>query len=221
MGTRYHYIGAMRRYVVREVFRTLQGEGVQAGTPMVFVRFAGCNLWSGREADRERDAARFGALCPRFCDTDFVSGERLTADEIVARVIALEGPRWICYTGGEPALQLDVEVLGKTRAAGYRAAIETNGTVSIEGVRALLDWVCVSPKLAHLAVTSGDELKVVYSGQTAAELRALEALDFRHRLLQPEGGARYEEHLHAALDFLRAQPTWRLSLQTHKLIGLP
>jgi organic radical activating enzyme len=97
----------MGRYVVREIFRTLQGEGGQAGTPMVFVRFAGCNLWSGHERDRARDAERSGAACPLYCDTDFVGGERLDATELLARVEALAGPRWVCFTGGEPALQLD------------------------------------------------------------------------------------------------------------------
>src|SRR5262245_20966522 len=162
---------ANRTYAVREIFRTLQGEGAQSGTPMLFVRFSGCNLWTGRAEDRARDAARHRAACPLFCDTDFVGGERLGSTEIVARMRALPGPRWICFTGGEPALQLDRELLETTRAAGYRAAVETNGTVSLDGVRDLLDWVCVSPKVdldvlpdspvgvlpKGLVVTGGDE----------------------------------------------------------------
>lgn len=215
-----------RRYTVREIFRTLQGEGAQSGTPMLFVRFAGCNLWTGRQADRARDAERHGAACPLFCDTDFVSGERLTAEEIRTRLAALPGPRWICFTGGEPTLSLDAALLEATRAAGYRAALETNGTVSLdgpEGIRGLLDWVCVSPKVApeRLAVRSGDELKLVYRGQDPAELAAWAALDFTHLSLQPEWGPDYQRHLGAALALLPSQPRWRLSLQTHKLVGLP
>lgn len=214
----------MRRYAIREVFGTLQGEGSQAGTPMVFVRFAGCNLWSGREADRERDAARTGAACPRYCDTDFVGGERLEEAEVLRQVAACVGPAWICWTGGEPALQLDRELLLGARAAGYRSAIETNGSVSLEGLVDLLDWVCVSPKLPapeSLAVRRGDELKLIYRGQDAAELARWAALDFRHRALQPEWGPDYPRHLAAALAWLPAQSTWRLSLQTHKLVGIP
>ena len=208
---------------MRELFRTLQGEGAQAGTPMVFVRFAGCNLWSGREPDRARDAARTGASCPLYCDTDFVDGEPLAGDELLARVRALPGPAWICWTGGEPALQLDAPLLAAARAAGYRSAIETNGTVALDGLRALLDWVCVSPKLDGdgLRVREGDELKVIFRGQPPSSLAPLERLAFRHHLLQPEWGPRYAEHLAAALAFLPSQPRWRLSLQTHKSLGLP
>lgn len=210
-------------YRVREIFRTLQGEGAQSGTPMVFVRFAGCNLWSGHAADRERDAARTGAECPRYCDTDFVGGERLSVDELRGRVAELAGPGWICFTGGEPALQLDRPLLEELRAAGCRAAVETNGTVALDAIADLLDWVCVSPKLAGdgLRVLCGDELKLVYRGQPVAELRAFESLAFRHFFLQPEWGPRYDEHLAGALAFLQSQARWRLSLQAHKLVGLP
>lgn len=211
-------------YVVREIFRTLQGEGVLSGTPMVFVRFAGCNLWSGRDADRERDAARHGATCPAWCDTDFVGGDRMTAGELLARIRALHGPRWICFTGGEPMLQLDRPLLDAARELGYQAAIETNGTLALDGVRDGLDWICVSPKQhapERLAVREGDEIKLVYSGQPAAEIRAFEALAFRHFALQPEWGPRYLAHLEGALAFLQDQPRWRLSLQTHKIVGLP
>lgn len=211
-------------YVVREIFRTLQGEGVLSGTPMVFVRFAGCNLWSGRECDRERDAARHHAACPVFCDTDFAGGDRMDAAELLARVAAQRGPRWICFTGGEPMLQLDRPLLQAARERGYHVALETNGTLRLDAVRDALDWVCVSPKLPkpnELAVLEGDELKLVYSGQPDPEIHAWEALRFRHFALQPEWGPRYLAHLEGALAFLQTQPRWRLSLQTHKIIGLP
>ena len=208
-------------YLVREIFPTLQGEGAQAGLPMVYVRFAGCNLWSGHEADRERDAARTGADCPRYCDTDFVTGDKLTTEALLARVASHPGPRWICFTGGEPALQIDRPLLEAVRTAGYRAAIETNGTRPLAAISDLIDWICVSPKLHTLAVTAGHELKLIYRGQPEAELVAYQSLAFEHLSLQPEWGLRYPEHLAAALAFLRRQPRWRLSLQTHKILGLP
>jgi 7-carboxy-7-deazaguanine synthase (Cx14CxxC type) len=204
-------------YAVKEIFRTLQGEGALVGTPMVFVRFAGCNLWSGREEDRA------GARCD-FCDTDFVGGERLDGDELVRRVTVAageSGPRWVCFTGGEPALQLDAPLLERVRARGFRVAIETNGTVALDALRAAIDWLCMSPKTTELKVTSGDELKLIYRGQAPEELRALERLDFRHFALQPEWGARYQERLAGALAFLQQQSRWRLSLQVHKVVGLP
>ena len=202
-------------YLVKEIFRTLQGEGGLVGTPMVFVRFAGCNLWSGREEDRA------GARCD-FCDTDFVGGERLDGPAIVERLgaAAAGGPRWICFTGGEPLLQLDRALLEAVRGAGYRVAIETNGTVALGELRPLVDWVCMSPKTEPLAVTSGQELKLVYRGQSAAAIRRYEELDFRHFFLQPEWGRRYDELLAGALAFLEAQQRWRLSLQVHKWVGL-
>ena len=203
-----------RRYAVKEIFRTLQGEGGLCGTPMVFVRFSGCNLWSGREEDRAI------ARCT-FCDTDFIGGERLTSSAIADRVADLDGPRMVCFTGGEPALQLDRALLEAARGRGYRVAIETNGTVALDGLRPLLDRVCVSPKTPDLAVTAGDELKLVYRGQPPDEIRRFEALDFRSFFLQPEAGPRYQAMLDGALAFLTRQSRWRLSLQTHKLVGLP
>jgi 7-carboxy-7-deazaguanine synthase len=204
----------MAGYAVKELFRTLQGEGGLAGTPMVFVRFAGCNLWSGREEDRA------GARCD-FCDTDFVGGERFTVDELVDRVAALAGPRWICFTGGEPLLQLDRPLLERVRGRGYRVAVETNGTVALGGLRPLLDWICMSPKTPELEVTSGNELKLIYRGQPPDEIRRFEALDFADLFLQPEWGPRYRQLLDGALAFLQTQARWRLSLQVHKLVGLP
>ncbi len=204
----------MAHYAIKEIFRTLQGEGGQAGTPMVFVRFAGCNLWSGREEDRAE------ARCD-FCDTDFVGGEHLEIGQILARIEALSGPRWICFTGGEPALQLDRALVEAVRARGYRAAIETNGTVALDEIRPFIDWVCMSPKTADLKVSSGDELKLIYRGQSSEAILAYEKLDFDHFFLQPEAGARYDALLAGALAFLQNQSRWRLSLQMHKLIGLP
>ena len=208
-------------YVVREIFPTLQGEGAQAGLPMVFVRFTGCNLWTGKAPDRKRDATRTGASCPLWCDTDFATGDKLTEEALLDRIRSHPGPRWLCFTGGEPALQLDRALLLATRAAGYQAAIETNGTRSLDEIADLLDWVCVSPKLPDPVVTRGHELKVVYRGQPESELAALARLDFTHLSLQPEWGPRYPEHLAAALAFLPRQPRWKLSLQTHKILGLP
>ena len=183
------------------------------GTPMVFVRLTGCNLWSGREAERAQ------AVCS-FCDTDFVGGDRMSAEEMIGRIAKLPGPRWVCFTGGEPTLQLDVELLQRLRERGYRIALETNGTLDIEPLRSLLDWICVSPKSEPLAVSSGDELKLVYRGQSDEAIRRYEALAFTHFLLQPEWGERYQEQLSGTLAFLQRQARWRLSLQTHKLIGL-
>ncbi len=201
-------------YAVKEIFRTLQGEGGLAGTPMVFVRFSGCNLWSGREEDRA------GARCD-FCDTDFVGGAKLTGAELVERIAALTGPTWVCFTGGEPLLQLDRPLLEAVRGRGYRVAIETNGTVALDGNRPLVDWICMSPKTDDLALREGDELKLIYSGQSADAIARFEELRFSHYFLQPEWGARYQQMLDGALAFLQSQSRWRLSLQVHKLVGLP
>jgi 7-carboxy-7-deazaguanine synthase (Cx14CxxC type) len=201
-------------YAVKEIFRTLQGEGGLAGTPMVFVRFAGCNLWSGREEDRA------GARCD-FCDTDFVGGQKLTIDELLTQVVELAGPKWICFTGGEPLLQLDRPLLEAVRGSGYQVAIETNGTVALDGNRPLVDWICMSPKTDDLALREGDELKLIYRGQSADAIRRFEELPFSHYFLQPEWGARYQDMLDGALTFLQSQSRWRLSLQVHKLVGLP
>lgn len=200
-------------YRINEIFRSLQGEGALVGTPMVFVRFAGCNLWNGREGDRPQ------AQCG-FCDTDFSHVETLSGDEILQRIASLAGPAWLCLTGGEPALQLDRPLLELLRAQGWRCALETNGSLPIDAYRDLIDWICVSPKTSELRVQEGDELKLVYRGQTREELERLGALNFRHHLLQPEWGPRYRELMTQALVFLETQGRWRLSLQTHKVLGI-
>ncbi len=209
-------------YSVKEIFYTLQGEGANAGRPAVFLRFAGCNLWSGREDDRATAACR-------FCDTDFVGtdgegggrfhGAGALADAVLARwPREATGERFVVCTGGEPLLQLDAPLTGALHARGFRIAVETNGTQPLpEGI----DWVCVSPKAgAPLVLQAGDELKLVYP-QAGAEPQGFEHLAFRHFMLQPMDGPERARHTAAAVAFCKARPRWRLSLQTHKLIGIP
>ena len=210
-------------YAVKEIFYTLQGEGANAGRPAVFCRFAGCNLWSGREADRAE------AVC-EFCDTDFVGtdgpggGKFRTPGELEAAVAAvwptgdpLARPLVVC-TGGEPLLQLDLPLIEALHSAGFEIAVETNGTVvPPPGI----DWLCVSPKAeAPLLVTTGDELKLVYP-QAGAEPERYAGLAFRHFFLQPMDGPAREANTRAALQYCLTHPRWRLSLQTHKLLGIP
>lgn len=210
-------------YAVKEIFYTLQGEGAHAGRPAVFCRFAGCNLWSGREADREH------ATCS-FCDTDFVGtdgpggGRFATAPELADRVKAAwpadggQGIPYVVCTGGEPLLQLDAAAVDAFHAAGFEVAVETNGT---QPAPRGLDWICVSPKAdAPLVLRAGDELKLVYP-QAAVDPESFRGLAFRHRFLQPMDGPRLRENTAAAAAYCLAHPAWRLSLQTHKLIGLP
>ncbi|MGE5640534.1 MAG: 7-carboxy-7-deazaguanine synthase [Clostridia bacterium] len=208
-------------YAVKEIFYTLQGEGANAGRPAVFLRFAGCNLWSGREEDRA------SAAC-RFCDTDFVGtdgegGGRYDAEALAAAVAARwpagsHGERFVVCTGGEPLLQLDGLLTRALHAQGFRIAIETNGT---QLVPAGVDWICVSPKAgAPLVVERGHELKLVYP-QEGAEPERFEHLGFEHFMLQPMDGPDRARHTAAAVEFCKARPRWRLSLQTHKLIGIP
>jgi 7-carboxy-7-deazaguanine synthase (Cx14CxxC type) len=210
-------------YAVKEIFYTLQGEGANAGRPAVFCRFAGCNLWSGREPDRA------DAVC-RFCDTDFVGtegpggGKFASPHALAAAVTAvwptgdpLARPLVVC-TGGEPLLQLDPPLIEALHGAGFEIAVETNGTVAPP---AGIDWLCVSPKAeAPLVVRAGDELKLVYP-QEGAEPERFAALDFRHFFLQPMDGPVREANTRAALRYCLAHPRWRLSLQTHKLLGIP
>jgi 7-carboxy-7-deazaguanine synthase len=207
-------------YAAKEIFYTLQGEGVHTGRAAVFCRFAGCNLWSGREADRAT------AIC-QFCDTDFVGtdgdggGKFETAEELAAAVAAKwpkndAGKRFVVCTGGEPLLQLDVALIDALHKQNFIIAIETNGTIAVpEGI----DWVCVSPKSgAELIVTRGDELKVVYP--QAINPRTYESLAFANFFIQPMDGVCAKESLAAAVQFCGENPRWRLSLQTHKLIGI-
>lgn len=207
-------------YTVKEAFKTLQGEGRHMGRASVFCRFAGCNLWSGREQDREK------AVC-RFCDTDFVGtdgeggGKFADAAALAAHLAALWGAdrasRFTVLTGGEPLLQIDSALVEALHAQGFEIAVETNGTLpATPGI----DWVCVSPKAgAPLVQTSGDELKLVYP-QAGGDPALYEGLDFRHFLLQPMDGPEILRNTRAAVDYCLAHPRWRLSLQTHKMIGV-
>ena len=206
-------------YAVKEIFLTLQGEGMQAGRRAVFLRFAGCNLWTGREEDRA------GAVC-NFCDTDFVgmdgeNGGRYQAGALADTVSTLwhEGERpLVVITGGEPMLQLDGALIAALHARGFEIAVETNGTLPAP---AGIDWICVSPKAGTDVVQrSGDELKLVWP-QQGIDPDVLAGWDFRHFLIQPMDCADGEAAKAAAIDYVLAHPRWRLSLQTHKLLGLP
>jgi 7-carboxy-7-deazaguanine synthase (Cx14CxxC type) len=207
-------------YQVKEIFYTLQGEGMNAGRPAVFCRFAGCNLWSGHEKDRAT------AVC-RFCDTDFVGtdgtagGKYETAEALAAAIAGEwrggeEALRFAVLTGGEPALQADAVFVSALHAHGFQVAIETNGTLELpEG----LDWVCVSPKAdAPLRVRRGNELKLVYPQRVAPS--EYEALAFEHFLLQPMDGPEVLENTERAVAYCLQHPKWRLSLQTHKVLGI-
>ncbi|HET9458803.1 MAG TPA: 7-carboxy-7-deazaguanine synthase [Sphingomicrobium sp.] len=207
-------------YAVKELFLTLQGEGVQAGSRAVFLRFAGCNLWSGREQDRA------GADCT-FCDTDFVGtdgpggGRFASADELAEAVERSWGEgrdgRLAVITGGEPMLQLDEALVDSLHGRGFRVAIETNGTLPVLGG---LDWVCVSPKAGTKVVQrSGDELKLVWP-QAGIDPAELESWDFKHFLVQPMDCADREGAMDAAVALAMERPRWRLSLQAHKVVGL-
>ncbi|HET9464398.1 MAG TPA: 7-carboxy-7-deazaguanine synthase [Gemmatimonadales bacterium] len=209
-------------YAVKEIFYTLQGEGANTGRAAVFCRFAGCNLWNGRED------ARADAVCS-FCDTDFVGtdgpggGSFATAEALAGAVSAAwpaseSGKRFVVCTGGEPLLQLDPPLVEALHRAGFEVAVETNGTQPlVPGI----DWVCVSPKAgATLAVGAGDEIKLVYP-QPGAEPERFERLTFRHFFLQPMDGPELQANTDAALRYCLAHPRWRLSLQTHKLLGIP
>ena len=207
-------------YSAKEIFYTLQGEGIHAGRPAVFCRFSGCNLWTGREEDRHK------AVCT-FCDTDFVGvgpdGGRFATAAGLAEAIASRWPdvaggrRFVVCTGGEPLLQLDEAAIDALHARGFEVAVETNGTQPMpRGV----DWVCVSPKAdSALAVGGGDELKLVYPQAKALPERFL-GLDFRHWLLQPMDGPDLERNTRDAIAYCLSHPQWRLSVQTHKVTGV-
>jgi 7-carboxy-7-deazaguanine synthase (Cx14CxxC type) len=207
-------------YSVKELFYTLQGEGLRAGRPAVFCRFAGCNLWSGLEEDRAT------AVC-RFCDTDFVGtdgtlgGKFATADSLAASIAALwpagAAHRYVVLTGGEPLLQVDAALIDALHAAGFEIAVETNGTVPApQGI----DWLCVSPKAGSGWVQrSGDELKLVYP-QPELPPEAITAEGFKHFLLQPMDGTALKANTRAAIAYCQAHPRWRLSMQTHKVLDI-
>jgi 7-carboxy-7-deazaguanine synthase len=208
-------------YSVKEIFYTLQGEGLNAGRPAVFCRFAGCNLWSGREEDRAT------AVC-RFCDTDFVGtdgtlgGKYASADALADAVAACwtgagEGPRFAVLTGGEPLLQVDAALIDALHARGFQIAVESNGTVAAPPG---IDWLCISPKAgAPLVQTTGQELKVVVP-QPGLDLDGLATLPFGHRLLQPMDGPLVRENTRIAVQRCLDDPRWRLSVQTHKVLGI-
>ncbi len=209
-------------YSVKEIFYTLQGEGANAGTPAVFLRFAGCNLWSGREKDRAR------AVC-RFCDTDFVGtdgagGGKYRGATTLAIAVEAKWPRratagrFVVCTGGEPLLQVDAPLVAALHDRGFRVAIETNGTLAAP---AGVDWTCVSPKAGGALVQGrGDELKLVYPQPGAAPERYAD-LEFDHFFLQPMDGPRRVENTRLAAEYCMSHPNWQLSLQVHKLIGIP
>jgi len=208
-------------YSVKEIFYTLQGEGIQAGRPAVFCRFAGCNLWNGREADRDT------AVC-RFCDTDFVGtdgtggGRFADADTLAAHVAAHwpargDGRRFVVLTGGEPLLQVDAALIDALHAQGFEIAVETNGTLAAP---AGIDWLCVSPKAGlTLVQRSGQELKVVVP-QEGLDLEALEGMDFAQRRVQPMDGPALAANTDWAVRWCLDHPRWQLSLQTHKFLGI-
>ncbi len=209
-------------YAVKEIFYTLQGEGANTGRPAVFLRFAGCNLWSGREEDRST------AVC-QFCDTDFVGGTKFASAEQLAEAVSNEWgsadpgatprgqQRFVVCTGGEPLLQLDRPLIDALHAQGFEIAVETNGTIEAP---AGLDWICVSPKAkAPLIQRRGDELKVVYP-QEGMALESLESLAFTHFFVQPMYGPDLDRNAELAAAYCLEHPQWKLSLQTHKLLGI-
>ena len=213
----------MRKYKIKELFYTLQGEGAQAGRPAVFCRFSGCNLWTGREKDRHK------AIC-QFCDTDFwgtdgLNGGTFDTPELLAEAIGAQWPDlnqgkpYVVCTGGEPLLQLDEPLIDALHDRGFEVAVETNGT--IEAPKGL-DWICVSPKAgAEVAQKSGHELKLVYP-QTGAEPALFTDLAFDHFYLQPmDAPGLTDQHTQRALAYCLEHPQWRLSIQTHKVLQIP
>ena len=209
------------RYTVKEIFYTLQGEGANAGSAAVFCRFAGCNLWSGREVDRARAACK-------FCDTDFVGtdgtmGGKYETAGALRHAIARQWPdaidqeRFVVLTGGEPLLQVDASLIEALHDVGFKVAVETNGT--LDAPRGL-DWICVSPKAgAPLRLDRGDEIKVVVP-QLGIDLHAMARLSFSHRFVQPMDGPMLAENTKWAIDWCLSHPEWRLSIQAHKLLGI-
>lgn len=211
----------MRTYSIVQIFGTIQGEGGLTGTPATFVRFAGCNMWSGEEAHRERDALRNEAECPRWCDTDFAPRERLTAREILARVMSTGSRPLIVLTGGEPMLQIDDELLDVLSTAQARVQIETNGTVEPRFSYRPFVYITLSPKVAHarIKLTQADELKLVWPAYVAEEWVSFPA---RQRFLQPQADfdGRNLENEGKLVEYVQTHGDWRLSLQTHKILGV-
>ncbi len=207
-------------YSIKEMFYSLQGEGAHSGRPAIFCRFTGCNLWSGREQDRAK------SVCD-FCDTDFIGtdgsngGKFQTAADLAQAIHALwpqgEEDCYVIFTGGEPALQLDAELIGACKAQGMIIAIETNGTKPLP---AGIDWICVSPKSsAEVIIEQGDELKLVYPQHNAMPTR-FESMAFEHFYLQPMDGPARSANTAATIQYCLEHPRWKLSLQTHKIIGI-
>jgi 7-carboxy-7-deazaguanine synthase len=207
------------RYSIKEIYYTLQGEGHHTGQAAVFCRFSGCNLWSGREEDREK------AICS-FCDTDFwvtdgLNGGKYSAEELVDKILEIwpfDDRAFIVFTGGEPALQLDEELIQVLRDRQCYVAIETNGTMVLpEGI----DWICVSPKAnTEILVQSGNELKIVYPQQDINPLD-FKSWDFEYKFIQPMDSETQEENMRAAIKFCKENPEYRLSIQTHKYLDIP
>lgn len=210
----------MRTYAVKEIYYTIQGEGAHSGRPALFLRFSGCNLWSGREEDRER------AIC-QFCDTDFrgtdgPGGGKYNAGELVSKLTSIwpisSTHAYVVCTGGEPLLQLDRELIDAMHAAQIEIAIETNGTIEVpEGI----DWICMSPKAnTDIVVRSGNEIKIVYP-QAGIDPADFESWAFDHFFIQPMDSPEVDANTKKAIRFCMDNPKWRLSLQTHKLLGIP
>ena len=231
-----------KTYRVKAVWKTLQGEGFFAGRPAVFARFVGCNMWSGYEQDRQRDAERTGAACARWCDTDFTKekSQAYTAEALAAHMRAVGGAiRFCVLTGGEPLLQVDAPLIHALHAAGFRVAIETNGAMALrdacwdDALEQIVapDWIVCSPKLApqHLALEYFDELKLVVPDYRPQDFAAFAERRRRHTTgdldvpllwVQPEDGPRREAATKLAVETALAHPAWRVSLQTHKMLGV-
>lgn len=212
-------VTAMKKYSVKEIYYTIQGEGMQTGRPAVFCRFSGCNLWTGREKDRAQ------AKCT-FCDTDFVGTDGVNGGKYEAISLAHQvnilwpqtmKDKYVVCTGGEPLLQLDEELVQAFKDEGFEVAVETNGTIAAPPG---IDWICVSPKpQSEIVQTSGQELKLVYP-QSAVTPESVASLDFEYFFLQPMDGPRVQANTQAAIEYCLHHPQWRLSLQTHKFIGI-
>ncbi len=209
----------MKKYAVKEIFYTLQGEGAHSGRPAIFLRFSGCNLWSGREEDRHK------AIC-KFCDTDFwgtdgYNGGKFKAKELAQKVNEMwpedSDFKYIVCTGGEPLLQLDETLIKELHKQNFEVAVETNGTIEIPPG---IDWVCMSPKAnTDILVTSGNEIKIVYP-QLGIDPKKFEKYNFQHFYLQPMDSPEQEENTLQTIIYCKQNPQWRISLQTHKILGI-